>query len=345
MRKVLKRSDMTGFIQLCIDQFPVVGPVRKHTRFAFAPIENARDLVLDYDVTISSPKKFFFPPKEKLLEFNLVSNEVKEICAAEKVLLFGVHAYDINAIQVLDTAMNYDGKPDINYTKKREHSLIIGIDHVPHMNNFSKFLGQDELSEKAKKITDVFITPFAGNYLFETYTEKGNALLEKYNRFRDVTANDDQVLAVVREKKQDQCTEKLNMDLPTLHAHLKQAWTSSVWEEFAEKCFSCGSCNLVCPTCYCFDMEDDIELNVQEGHRERRWDSCMLTRFAEVAGGENFREHRVERLRHRLMKKGMYMIEKYDGPGCVGCGRCTIACTADINPVDVFNRIQEVQSK
>jgi ferredoxin len=333
---------MSGFVQLCIDKFTVVGPKVKQTRYAYGQITDPGELVLDHDVTISSPKKYFFPAKETLLKFNLGTNDFQAVCEAEEVMLLGVHPYDINAIQALDVTMNYDGKPDVNYTKKREKSMIIGMDFLPHKLNFSKSMGQHELTEKSKKITDIFITLIGDRYLMEAYSEKGKELLNACTTLKDVTEADEHVLAVVNSKKNDAFTHAINMTTQELHDNLKKSWNSSVWHEFTEKCFGCGSCNLVCPTCYCFDVEDDIELNGQDGHRERTWDSCMLLKFAEVAGGENFREDRMNRLRHRLMKKGMYMTEKYGEPGCVGCGRCTIACTADIDPVEVFNRIKAV---
>jgi formate hydrogenlyase subunit 6/NADH:ubiquinone oxidoreductase subunit I len=68
--------------------------------------------------------------------------------------------------------------------------------------------------------------------------------------------------------------------------------------------------------------------------------------FAKVSLGggatENFREERAERFRHRIMRKASYLNEKLGGPACVGCGRCSAACTSDIaDPVNVINKIME----
>jgi sulfhydrogenase subunit beta (sulfur reductase) len=87
------------------------------------------------------------------------------------------------------------------------------------------------------------------------------------------------------------------------------------------------------------------ELNLQEGERRRRWDSCQLDEFARVAAGENFREHQAARLRHRFMRKGRYLIRKYNALGCVGCGRCARLCLVDISPVNVFNSLQQARTK
>ena len=89
---------------------------------------------------------------------------------------------------------------------------------------------------------------------------------------------------------------------------------------------------MVCPTCYCFDVADELALNLKKGERIRRWDACMLSDFAVVAGGENFRPKAKERLKHRIMRKFNYLMKKHGEAVCVGCGRCVRACLADISP-------------
>ena len=124
---------------------------------------------------------------------------------------------------------------------------------------------------------------------------------------------------------------------------LEDAYDHPVWQEYASLCFSCGSCNLVCPTCYCFDVRDEVNWDLASGERVRVWDGCMLADFATVAGNLNFRKDRLARFRHRYYRKGKYVPAKIGGQiACVGCGRCITACVANIaNPVEVFNRLME----
>ncbi|MCK5224551.1 4Fe-4S dicluster domain-containing protein, partial [Candidatus Calescamantes bacterium] len=114
-----------------------------------------------------------------------------------------------------------------------------------------------------------------------------------------------------------------------------------VWDEIGEKCVSCGNCTNVCPTCYCFDIIDDINLDLNTGTRTRVWDSCQNGSFAEVAGGENFREDRGERQRHRLNRKFNYPVSKFRRYFCTGCGRCTRACVAGIDLKETINALIE----
>jgi sulfhydrogenase subunit beta (sulfur reductase) len=86
-------------------------------------------------------------------------------------------------------------------------------------------------------------------------------------------------------------------------------------------------------------VADVIAEDLGSGTRVRRYDSCQLDPFAEVAGGENFREHRASRLRHRMYRKGKFILEQTGRSGCVGCGRCERACVAAISIKETFIQI------
>ena len=49
-----------------------------------------------------------------------------------------------------------------------------------------------------------------------------------------------------------------------------------------------------------------------------------------IAGGENFRETRGSRQRHRHFRKFAYPFGKFHRFFCTGCGRCTRTCMAGI---------------
>ena len=123
---------------------------------------------------------------------------------------------------------------------------------------------------------------------------------------------------------------------------LDHSWNSGLWRERSEMCLACGSCNVVCPTCYCFDVREEMDLSMKQGTRFRTWDACMLPGFASIAGGHNFRAKSLERYRHRYYRKGKYIHDMVGELGCVGCGRCVRACTARIaNPMEVYNALWE----
>ena len=122
---------------------------------------------------------------------------------------------------------------------------------------------------------------------------------------------------------------------------LDASYDSLLWDAIARRCFSCGTCTNVCPTCYCFDVQDKLNIDTVSGQRVRSWDSCQLRVFAEVAGGENFREHASSRMRHRVFRKGKFIQERTGKLGCVGCGRCSTNCVAKISILEAFQQIAD----
>ncbi|MCK5175804.1 MAG: 4Fe-4S dicluster domain-containing protein, partial [Planctomycetes bacterium] len=175
-------------------------------------------------------------------------------------------------------------------------------------------------------------------------TAKGEAILAGAKDAVDATEQDIAKRSEIQEQNKARLdNHKLDRDLSELPGLLDEAYDHPVWEEKAKTCFSCGSCNLVCPTCYCFDVQDDVDWSLKTGKRCRAWDGCLLEGFSLVAGNHNFRKDRAGRFRHRIYRKAKFVPSKIGGEiACVGCGRCVTACVPDIaNPVSVFNRLAE----
>lgn len=336
----IKDTDFTQFLGKMIEAHKVVGPKAKKSRFVFDQIKKPEDLRLDYDVTILPPKKLFFPPRQELVRFH--GQKASSCIHPEGTILFGVHFYDIKAIDMTDHLFR-ETNPDWNYLANRECSTIIG-------SNIQNVYKRAFFSSVGKGVEpkghDGFITKISGGYVYDAITAKGKNLL-KFGAFVDATEAQLAEASKTNKEVLDKCPEKLNNESLEISEKVRNQFKSPMWKEFSEKCFSCGSCNLVCPTCYCFDVQDNWNVDQQTGVRERTWDGCLLEDFStcSLTGGhkENFRETRASRYRHRIMRKTSYLTAKLGGPACVGCGRCAGACTADIaDPVPVINRLMEV---
>jgi sulfhydrogenase subunit beta (sulfur reductase) len=106
-------------------------------------------------------------------------------------------------------------------------------------------------------------------------------------------------------------------------------------------CINCGTCTFLCPTCWCFDIQDEVHRS--DGDRIRNWDSCMFPLFTLHASGHNPRSEKVQRVRQRFMHKLKYYVDKYDnGVACVGCGRCVKHCPVNIDIREVFKLMNEL---
>ena len=335
----IKKIDKTAFdnwLAACIANHRIFGVQAKDDRFVFAPLDKAEDLRLDYDVTILPPKKYFLPPRETLLKFDRKEG-FESVFDDEPFVLFGVHPYDMIAISQTDKLFTED-HCDTHYADRRQKATIVACDVQNASNDvFAGCMGTATVEDGF----DILVTNIDSEYLVDIRTDKGQVLADSIKNAEDA---DEMSLKLRKLVWADNAKllqkHKLNVRPDVLPRLLDRSLEHPVWEEKSERCFSCGSCNLVCPTCYCFDVQDDVEWNLQKGKRYRAWDGCLLSEFAAVAGGHNFRRNRADRYRHRYYRKGKYVPEKIGEVACVGCGRCITACTAKIaNPVEVYNKL------
>jgi ferredoxin len=328
------------FISKIINQKELIAPVAKGPKFVFSKINDPTEIRLDYDLTILPPKKIFFPPSQNLLKFKAGSYEGC-INPADKILL-GVHPYDIKGIDITDQLFEQN-KKDMNYLANRNATTIVGS----NIQTISKRAFWDSVgTEISPKGHDAFLTKITGGYHFQTLSKKGDDLLS-FGNFSEATDKQTAEAKKNNNSKEGKCPEKLKHSSTEIAKKVRNSFKNTkMWTKMAEKCFSCGTCNTVCPTCYCFDVQDKWNLNQVSGVRTRYWDACLTEDFAKISLGgdnaENFRESRGERFRHRIMRKSTYLNETLGTPACVGCGRCSSSCTANIaDPVETINSIME----
>ncbi len=336
---MIEKDAVGAFVEAIMADYRVVGPKAKGPKFVFDVLKGVDELRLDYTTTILPPKKFLQPPYERLMTFSQGQKPtVQSTIEAEPTVLFGVHNCDLRAIQLLDRAFA-DIYPDHHYFKRREMTVIVGLDCLDPCDEhaFCRDLG----TLYARGGYDLYLTAFGESYAVEVATSSGATLLERYGGevFRPATEDEEKEVEAIQQAKADHFPHRLEFGLVDLIPMLVKSYDHPIWDELGERCLGCGSCTNVCPTCYCFDVADDVDFSLEQGERWRRWDSCQLDGFARVAGGENFREALAERQRHRFMHKLKYLYERFGVPGCVGCGRCIRTCVAHINIVETLNAI------
>jgi sulfhydrogenase subunit beta (sulfur reductase) len=170
-------------------------------------------------------------------------------------------------------------------------------------------------------------------------TPQGEEIVRKYSKYKEAGEADREELLRLKSDREGKFENKIKTDISNLPLIFKNADNDPVWDELNDRCLGCGRCNIVCPTCYCFDVYDCVDLNMTSGERCREWDACTLKDFAVVSTGENFRSTRGQRLRHRFNRKFNYLMTKYNTSFCVGCGRCTRSCPVNIDVVETVNAV------
>jgi len=337
--KTLSYSNFDEFIKNLIREkkYDLIGVKEKGKRFVFDIIESPEELRLDYDVTILPPKKYFLPQIEVLMDYKLKDkSKAKENMDIKSQIIIGVHPYDIIAIQQSDKIYLDEQKDDF-YKKRRENNIIIGSE-IQNVSDRS-FAGSmnTHLTDSGY---DLFITDLGSKYAITIGSKKGKELLVKHSKFKDAKSSDIKKIEKIRSKIKSKFKKEVKIPKEEWTKYLVANYDNSLWEERANKCMECSSCTMVCPTCYCYDVQDEVSLNMKQGKRYRTWDGCLIRDFTKIGSGEVFRQDIKDRYRHRFYRKGNYLPERYDFVACVGCGRCGIACLPDIaDPCDLINEL------
>lgn len=318
----------------------------------FMPYQEGAAVGLDNFNTVKPPKDVLFPNVEKLYKYKTGEGAyIQEITPEDMPkILFGVRPCDMRSIDSMDKVFFTKEYVDSYYAKRRELVTIVAIGCLDTQRTcFCDSMGIDpndaptadvmmhvtkSSRTKACPVTGCKIPEDDGNYILEAYTEKGEALLEK---IKDLCSDDGNEEAC----RDTVCQLKIEKD-PKLDEKLSQMFEHPIWDKITKGCIGCGTCTFVCPTCYCFDI--DNENYGAEGCKYRCWDSCMFSDYTRMAGGANPRPTKKERLRNRYMHKLSYFNERYGETLCVGCGRCIENCPAHLDISEFIEKASKVDA-
>ncbi len=287
--------------------------------------------------TQRSPKDFFFPQTENLVDFKMEGKTIEVIDTREECedfVVFGVRACDVKSFEILDRV--FLSEPvDTYYQNRREHGVIVSMACTkPAETCFCTTFGIDAAAPEG----DVVCYKTADALYLDAKTEKGSALLSSLEA---LTEESDAAEVVSQQELTRERMKKLPLADLSADAFgagkTMEYFNAPEWKTLSESCLGCGTCTFVCPTCQCYDIKD---FNTGNGiKRFRCWDSCMYSDFTKMAHG-NPRLTQTERFRQRFMHKLVYYPSNNDGLySCVGCGRCLAKCPINMNIVKVMKAL------
>jgi sulfhydrogenase subunit beta (sulfur reductase) len=326
----IPHGSLPDFVTHLARQQKVVAPVAKgNDNYAFEPVTSGREVALRYIPTILPPKKYFMPQHETLLEYDCRQGQhMQAVVEHEEMILFGVHTCDLAGIECLNTVFA-DRPKDLNYLIRKSRITIVGLECNDYCDDYASCgLMNTELPSGGY---DLFLTDLGDRYIGHVHTYVGDTLAASSGLFRDATGADLEALEGLRHRKRGVFRDEVAIDLTDIPRLFDHSLKTGIWKGLGERCLACGNCTNVCPTCYCFDIVDEPDLDMQTGRRVRVWDSCQNERFAKVAGGESFRKERSSRKKHRFFRKFRYPVDRFGKFFCTGCGRCSRTCMARIN--------------
>lgn len=333
----LKKTNLNHWLEHLKSKAKLYAPRKKENLFVFRPVKEVEEVCLEYIPTILPPKKYYFPQKEKLFKFGVQPfKTAKAIEKFEDFILFGVHTCDIAGIQCMDVVFR-DAPEDPNYLNRKDRMAIIGIECLKYCDKYANCTSMGNHVPRGGY--DLMLVDLGEKFIIHINSEKGEKLVTGLDYIKEASQADMDLLERVREAKKKVFKEEFTGPLPKVYDAFDKSFASAVWKDVGRRCVACGNCTAVCPTCYCFDTHDDLELSLNEGVRYRIWNSCQMDDFAKVAGGEDFRKGRDSRQRHRYYRKFKYPVDKFNRYFCTGCGRCTRTCMADISLIETVNSL------
>jgi ferredoxin len=297
----------------------------------------------------TSWKKFLFPPKEKLWHGRLTAGEgqkkgngfriEKESPSRQKIAFLGVRSCELHAIAIQDKVFVGGPFVDPNYQLRRENVLLIAV-NCAHPGG-ACFCVSMNTGPKAATGFDLSLT--------EVINEK-----EHYFIARVATPQGEELLRRVTHQPGDEAQKQREddllkaaeghmgrvMDTRNIKELLYQNAEHPQWKKVAERCLSCANCTMVCPTCFCSNVEDVTDLKGENVDRWRTWDSCFSSEFSHLHGG-SVRKSIQGRYRQWMTHKLASWHDQFGASGCVGCGRCIVWCPVGIDITEEVKSIRE----
>ncbi|NVM20146.1 MAG: 4Fe-4S dicluster domain-containing protein [Desulfobacterales bacterium] len=354
--KVLKiaKERFPDFLDSLKDAYRLFGPVRQEDRVDFVPIENAAQIDLSFQNSLLSPKSLFLPQSERMFEYSLdpAAEDANILKEAPKDYLpravIGIRPCDAKAFELVDVNFDTQQHRDPWWVGSRKAATLVGLAcTAPCSTCFCTSVGGGPFDEAG---LDVLLVDIGEAFLAKVLTEKGEKLFgvartATPSQTLTIEAGEEDLIqkaVALHDQAEAKIVSKVNTsrlaELDTLALH-----GADFWEEVQFACINCGVCTYLCPTCWCFDIQD--ETYGRAGDRIRNWDSCMFPLFTLHASGHNPRGEKIQRVRQRFMHKLKYYVDKYNnGVACVGCGRCVQHCPVNIDIRAVCRMMNEHKS-
>jgi sulfhydrogenase subunit beta (sulfur reductase) len=304
-----------------------------HDPAQYKVTRRADEAYFGFTVSPTAWKRFFIPPRFPLWNATRSGKTFTTAAPDEDhhppLALIGVRPCDLHAMKLQDGVYLREGSVDPRYARIRKSVFVMVVQCT--VTSDTCFCGSTGTGPFADEGFDLALTEILrdGRHVFiaRAGSERGRAVLDAVPRENAEEAD----IAQERELRSRAATSFVRtINLADVREALKANIESPIWDDIARRCLTCTNCTMVCPTCFCFTVEDVTDLTGTYAERRRRWDSCHTAEFTKVAGG-NIRPSPRSRYRQWLMHKFTSWYDQFGSAGCVGCGRCITWCPVGID--------------
>jgi ferredoxin len=344
MEAILKKEHLGQWIATLQERAQVYAPDFVEDAWAFTKVEAGATAELDHPNTVRPAKGFVFPQREVLYRFQLENGKAPQIThtqpKVEPAVVFGVRPCDGRAM-VRNDKVFCQGFQDPYYEARREQVIFVGLACAapPSPNCFCVAVGGSPHSEDG---LDAIMTELDGRYHVKALSDRGMGIVGiAKSLFQEPSAGDKQALKDAHAAALEEPQRSI-AGMEHVAEALRRNFDSPLWDKLAQACIGCGACTYLCPSCHCFDINDEVTgRSPLTGERVRTWDNCQFPDFTMHPSGHNPREDTGARLRQRICHKLLYFVENHKMQQCTGCGRCITHCPVGIDIVHVANVMEE----
>lgn len=339
-RHIIQKASLEKFFVALKQQGKAIyAPVKTNDRIIYETADLFSEVCEEYIQTTQSAKSVIFPRTEKLFDYSKSAKGEKGILLKDfdpeqipETVIWGIRPCDAAGFIPLTAIFNWDIKDKIYNARLERTTLIAFSCHTADDSCFCTSVGGNPGDTKG---ADLLFTRIGetGSFLVEVITEKGWKAVAISPELFEQDSN------IEKEKYIAHLPKQFNQE--EIRDKLQDYFESGLWKNQSLRCLGCGACAYVCPTCACFDIQDEV--HGKDGTRVRCWDSCGLSLFTLHTSGHNPRSVQSQRWRQRLLHKFSYMPNRLAVYGCSGCGRCSRACPVDMNLLEHLLSIQDIQ--
>ena len=328
----ISKKDWSNGLARLAESYRLFGPVKEEEFHNFKVLDKGELPDLNYINSRLSPKSIIYPQSEVMFDYSLaesdedhhIMKEVDKDYSPRAVI--GIRPCDAKAFVLVNHNFDTPEYKDPYWIRSCQATTLVGLAcDAPCSSCFCTTAGCGPYHEEG---LDILLVDAEDHYLAKILSEKGQKLVAAAGWDSAMEADPKQI-DTGRQEAEAKITAFVNSDR-LKEIDTNELYKASFWEDVSFSCINCGTCTFVCPTCWCFDIQD--ENRGKAGMRMRNWDSCMFPLFTVHGTGHNPRGTKLHRVRQRFMHKLKYYVDKYDvGIQCVGCGRCVRSCPVNID--------------
>lgn len=329
------RESFEQFLVSCLKDYTVYAPFQRLNTLDYDRVnaENVQHILLNKPLPATPLKTFFLPIRK---------NVTMEANGSLPMLILGVPACDLAALDLLDAVYLDPAFPDDLYRKQREQTILIGTDCQSHKENCHCTVYN--VNPFPERNCDLVLSGYRNNVFIRVLSDKGQKVLNEMRSRMPVQEAKDSEIEAIKLKRisvRDDINRQ-NKGLPDLKktSTLIQQSEYWLWKKYASSCVGCGACAAICPTCTCFLLLDRPEFE-----KVRQLDTCQYPDFQRVAAGEDPLAPLTVRFRNRYLCKYVWRPERYKVSACTGCGRCIDACPGNISKNELFTELNTGEVK